>query len=315
MMDVDAIRTFVTIARLGGFGRAAQVLHRSQPAISRRIELLEGELGLALFERLRRGVLLTDAGRALLPHAEAALAALRDGGEAVRAVATGDRGTISLALVGTLASTRVTELLRVLRDRHPQIRLELRTARSEEVSELVAGGEATLGLRYFPDSSPFLVSRPVGEEALVVACAADHKLARRRRARLRPSDLAGERWLAFPPRRGRQEHSARTVERQLDAAGLGAAEIVPIDSLTAQKRMVEAGFGIALLGESAIEEERRLGTLAVLDVAALRTTIPICLIHRRNGYLGAPARALLAALSAGSAPYRVKETPRRGRQP
>src|SRR5262245_42164754 len=135
-MDLDEIRTFVTIARLGGFGRAARVLHRSQPAISRRIELLEDELGTSLFERLRRGTLLTDAGRALLPYAEAALAALRDGGEAVRAVAAGDRGTIALALVGTLASTRLTELLRGLRDRHPHIRLELRTARSEEVSDL-----------------------------------------------------------------------------------------------------------------------------------------------------------------------------------
>jgi DNA-binding transcriptional LysR family regulator len=312
-MDVDGIRTFVTIARLGGFGRAARALHRSQPAISRRVELLEGELGTPLFERLRRGALLTDAGRALLPHAEAVLAALRDGGEAVRAVATGERGTISLALVGTLASTQLTELLRDFRHAHPQVRLELRTARSEEVSDLVGGGEATLGLRYFPDPSPLFVSRPVSEEAMIVVCAADHRLARRRRARLQPRDLAGERWLAFPPRRGGPEHSARAVERQLDAAGLGGAEIVQIDSLTAQKRMVEAGFGIALLGESAVEEELRLGTLTRLDVPALRTSIPIFVIHRRHGYLGASARALLEALSAGPAPYRVKRARRRAK--
>src|SRR5437016_855909 len=78
-MDLDEIRTFVTIARERSFSGAAVTLGRSQPAISRRIELLESELGAKLFERLRAGVRLTDAGSALLPHAEAMLANAKDG--------------------------------------------------------------------------------------------------------------------------------------------------------------------------------------------------------------------------------------------
>ena len=83
-MDVDEIRTFLAIAETGGFSRAAQRLHRSQPAISRRIGLLEQELGAPLFERIRGRVRLTDAGHAFLPHAEATMAALKDGQDAVR---------------------------------------------------------------------------------------------------------------------------------------------------------------------------------------------------------------------------------------
>jgi DNA-binding transcriptional LysR family regulator len=74
------------------------------------------------------------------------------------------------------------------------------------------------------------------------------------------------------------------------------AEIIPIDSLTAQKRMVEAGFGLALLPESGIDEELRAGTLRVLKVDRLRSTIPVVLVYRRQAYLSGAARRLIAVL-------------------
>jgi DNA-binding transcriptional LysR family regulator len=300
-VDVDGIRTFVAIARLGGFTRAAAMLHRSQPAISRRIELLEGELGFPLFERIRGGAVLTDAGRAFLPHAEAAMAALRDGYDAVQALRRGESGAVSLALVGTLASTDLTARLREFGRRHPGVRVDLRTATSREVGELVRRGEAMLGLRYFADPSADLICETVGEEALVVVCSAEHRLAGRRSCR--PEDLVGERWVAFPTRRGSEEAFARVLGARLLAAGLAEAEVVPIDSLTAQKRLVEAGFGVALLAESAVGEEVRLGTLRVLDVPALRTAVPVSVVHRRAGYLSPAARTLLSVLDARSAEH------------
>src|SRR5260221_11960385 len=111
-MNIDEIEPFVAVAELGGFPRAAQRLHRTQPAISRRLGLLEQELGAPMFERIRGNTSLTEAGRAFLPHAEAALAALKDGREAVRGLRTGMRGAISLALVGTLADTQIVDVLR-----------------------------------------------------------------------------------------------------------------------------------------------------------------------------------------------------------
>lgn len=78
-MELDHVEAFLAIVRRGGFTRASASLHLSQPAISRRIDLLESQLGAPLFERIRTGVVLTEAGRAFLPHAEAVLASLRDG--------------------------------------------------------------------------------------------------------------------------------------------------------------------------------------------------------------------------------------------
>ena len=281
-MEFDHVEAFAAIVRHGGFTRASAALHLSQPAISRRIHLLEHELGAPVFERLPAGPLLTEAGRAFLPHAEALLASMRDGAEAVAAL-RGESGTVTLALVGTLASTALTGRLKRFREQRPAIDLRIRTALSAEVSELVRRGAANLGLRYHAD--PELDGELVYEESLLPVCAPDHPLAHARHAR----QLAGERWIGFP--------AADVLRRVLTTAGLDGAEIVPIDSLTAQKRMVEAGFGLALLPESALDE----GALHVLEVAALRARQPVVLVRRPGGYESGAAlalRSLLVGLSA-----------------
>lgn len=314
-MDIDEIRTFVSIAQLGGFTRAAGRLNRSQPAISRRIGLIEQELGAALIERVRGGAKLTEAGRAFLPFAEAVLAAIEDGREAVRATVGEGRGDVSLALVGTLADTHIVEVLREFARRSKSltkggVNLDLRTASSQEISDLVRRGEATLGLRYFDNPHPDLISRVVGNEALLVICAADHPLAGRRITTARR--LRGERWVAFPAARGRESFGG-VLERQLAAAGLDGAAVTLIDSLTAQKRLVEAGFGIALVPASSVRDELRLGAVRMLDAPALRTTVPVMLIHRRKGYLSAAARALLALMSSTSLRLEGKRSEKRRR--
>ena len=295
-MDIDEIRTFLAIAELGGFTRAGRRLHRSQPAISRRLSLLEQELGAPLFERLRGRARLTEAGRAFLPHAEVVLASVKDGQEAVRGLQTGINGAVSLALVGTLADTQIVGTLRQFAGRAKGVRLELRTASSREVTDLVRRGEATLGLRYFTSERPELVSIEAGSEAMLVVAAPGHRLAGRRVSQARR--LAGERWIGFPPTLGERD-SGQTLAQQLIRAGLDGADVTLIDSLTAQKRLAQAGFGLALVPESSVRDELKQGTLVVLDIPAMRTHIPITALHRRTGYLSPAAKALLALLTDG----------------
>jgi DNA-binding transcriptional LysR family regulator len=296
-VQIDQVEALVAIVRGGGFTRAASVLHLSQPAVSRRLSMLEQELGAPLFERIRSGVVLTEAGKAFLPYAEALLAAMRDGVDAVRALDGTERGTITLALVGTLASTSLTGRLRAFREAHPRVVLRLRTALSAEVSALVRRGDATLGLRYDADRRPEIVSTIVDDEPMVVVCAPRHRLARART--VTPPMLAGEPWITFPPRPGdRDEPYATSVQQRLAAFGLRSIEIIPIDSLTAQKRMVEAGFGLALLPESSVDEELRARTLRVLRLPSMRITLPVALVHRRGAYLSGATRALMTLLGA-----------------
>ena len=296
-MDIEAIQTFLAIAELGSFTRAGQRLHRSQPAISRRLDLLEHQLGAPLFERLRGRPTLTDAGRVFLPHAEAMAASLKDAHDAVRGLRSGMAGTVSLALVGTLADTCIVDALRQFAARSDTVRLELRTASSKEVTDLVRRGEATLGLRYERSDRPELVSLDAGSEAMLVVAVAGHPLAGRcvRSMAL----LKSERWVGFPPTPD-ERGSGQVLARQLIRAGIDGADVTLIDSLTAQKRLAQAGFGLALVPESSVRDELRQGALVALDIPAMCTTMPITAIHRRNGYLSAAAKALLGLLIDGA---------------
>lgn len=309
-MDFAHVEAFVAVVESGGFTRAATTLHLSQPALSRRIALLEHEVGQALFERGRSGARLTDAGHALLPHAQAAIACVRDGVDAVRALTIGDTGRLTLAIVGTLASSGLAARLARFRDAHPRLRLLLRTGSSADVSGLVRRGEAALGLRYFADPAPDLVGRDVGHEPLVVVAPPGHRLARARRV---PAHrLAGESWVGFPPRRGAVPDPFGTVlVRRLAGAGLDDAEVVVIDSLTAQKRLVESGFGLALVPVTSVDEEIARGSLCTLDVPELRAQVDVVLVQRRRAVLGPAARRLIDELVAGARPPRRAMASRR----
>jgi DNA-binding transcriptional LysR family regulator len=162
----------------------------------------------------------------------------------------------------------------------------------------VRRGEATLGLRYFACNRHDLVQQDAGHESMLVVAAPGHPLAGRRVHN--PKALDGERWVGFPPSPGDRDSSGNVLARQLVRAGLDAADLTFIDSLTAQKRLAQAGFGLALVPESSVRDELRQGTLSALDIPAMCTAIPITVQHRRNGYLNPAARALLALLVEGT---------------
>ncbi len=298
-MDSDALDTFLTVHRKGGVSNAARALHRSQPAISRRIALLERELGVPLFERVAGRTRLSDAGRVMVPYAERAVAAAQDAENAIRALKRQNAGPVSLAVVGTLAGGRLSEILKRFAREHPGVDIKLQTATSAEVSDLVRRGEAAIGLRYDIDRLRDLDYERLASEQLQVVCALDHPLAGKRVARL--ADLRGERWIAFPEIPGRREIAAAHVFALFLTHGLGEVAWTPVDSLTAQKRLVEAGLGIALLSQTHAAEELRFRSIATIRVGDLAARQDIVAVTRRGGFLSAASQRLLEIIRAGHA--------------
>ncbi|MEC9434889.1 MAG: LysR family transcriptional regulator [Pseudomonadota bacterium] len=294
-MDSESLATFVAIHRAGGVSAAAERLHRSQPAISRRLALLEARLGAPLFERTASGLSLSQAGAALLPHAERALAALEDAAAAMADFAAGTAGPISLAVVGTLADARLSAVLRGFAEEAPGVPVHLRTATSAEVSRHVRAGEAALGLRYFRDRGPGLDQRPLAPEPLALVCAPDHPLAGRELAAL--DRLADARWLAFPHRAGRPE-AATHIAPLFAARGIEAPEVTPVDSLSGQRALAAAGHGLALLPEGFAAEDLARGALGRIRVRGFAPANPVTLLTRSGGYLGPAARRLADLLAA-----------------
>jgi DNA-binding transcriptional LysR family regulator len=283
MIDLDQLNAFIAIAERGTVTAAARKLHRTQSAISRRLALLEDALGAKLFDRRGAKLALTDGGRAFLPFAESALAAVVSGREAVRAQLAPEAGSVSIAIVGTLVEAPLAQALRKL----PRAGLEVTvlTATSAEVSRLVRRGDANLGVRYLADDEDReLVCEPLGVERMCVVASANEA----------PLDQP-PRWIGFPARTTKEDLGL-LLRRQLLAAGAGAVSVMAVDSLSAQKRLVEAGIGIALLPESSVRDELARGTIVIVEMPRVATTIEVQLVHRRDGYLSPAARNLMTVL-------------------
>lgn len=157
-------------------------------------------------------------------------------------------------------------------------------------------------MRYFADPhTDILCSQPVMYEPLQVVSATNSRLIEE--TPTEPVALQGIPWINFPTGTGSSgEPFAQILTQQLVRCDLLAdAEMITIDSLTAQKRLIEADFGIGLLPASSIEEELHLGTLQVLPIAALQTTVLVMLIYRSQGYLHRAARRLQEMLTTQTA--------------
>jgi DNA-binding transcriptional LysR family regulator len=291
-MDIAQIEAFLAISRLGSVSKAAAKLHRSQPAISRRLSLLEAEIGAPLFDRIRSRMQLTEAGRVFLPRAEVVLAAAADCIGAVGDLLGDGAGTVSLAVVGTVLDRELAHALARFAAVKPG-RLSVTTQTSEGVSEVVRRGEAVVGLRYFLDRGPDIACTQIGWEKMVVVAAPQH-----------PVITQGERaaaqasWIGFTKGRVLRDEFGRLLARRIGRAGMDEAKIMTVDSLSSQKCLVEAGFGLGFLPHSSVQRELHEGTLVVVAMPRVTTKLPVCLVQRRGGYLSPAATQLMAELTS-----------------
>lgn len=291
--NLPELRAFVAVVRTGTFTAASERLNITQPALSRRIQLIESALGTTLFDRFPGGSRLTETGREFLPHAEAALTALEEGFEAVKGMTRGDRGRVSLAALGALCNAAVVGALGQFRKEAPKADLVLsfHSSTSEEVSDLVAQGQATWGLRFRLD--PRLECEVIGHETMTIACSPEHELAQAQS--VSPERLLEETWIGFPLGLG---HSSPEFWTRLAGYGLGGRRVLLSDNTEAQKRLIEANFGIGLLPEGSAREEFRSGQLCKLNVLNVEPSVPVVLARRKGAYISRTATALSRHLLA-----------------
>ena len=284
-MQLAQLHGLVEIARTGTIGHAAEQLFISQPALTARLNALEAELGCELVTRGRGGSRLTEAGRALLPYAERAIAAIDEGAQRARALAGGRTGAITIGAAPAVSTYVLPAVLRLLRDTHPDAHLSVRSGHSEELLELVLRGEVEIGITR-PLRHPEITITPVYEDALVLVAHRGHPFTRVPHIRMR--DLAGEQLVTFD-RASSYHELTRAMFR---AAAVQPRSFLDVDNIDAAKRMVQAELGVALLPRSAIQAELRsqqLRAVAVTDMTPVRRTI--IAIRRRDA---GPATGTLA---------------------
>ncbi len=286
-VNIPELKAFVAAANFGNFTRAAESLHISQPALSRRIGLVEHALGAPVFDRVGGGAQLTDVGQAFLAHATGILAGLKDAVEAAQMVRRGERGKIVLAVANSLFSMQLIDVLSQFRQTYTGVELVLHTGTSAEVSVRVLNGEALLGVRFRADPSPSLESRIVGKDVLVVVCSPRHRLAAA--SSVSRAQLAQETWVGYPaPAMDPGGSFAKALARY----GISGARTMNIEGLEEQKRIVAANFGIGMFPASNVLSELSAGTLCKVKTPSMRFVVPFVLIRRKGVHLGNAAKHL-----------------------
>ncbi|HKZ91962.1 MAG TPA: LysR family transcriptional regulator [Candidatus Limnocylindrales bacterium] len=262
-MDVPRLEAFLEIARLGSMRSASRSLHLGQPALSARIATLEDEIDARLFERTKRGVRLTLAGRALLPHAERAMEAIEAGRSAVSQVEQGDEGELVIAAASAINSSVVPELLARLRRFHPGVHLYVRTGSAERIVELVAFGSAHLGL--IRETRPLRDTRlrvtPLYEERLLLTARPEHPFVAEGPI---PMARLADATLIFFDRASDDYELSQSLLRE---AGVTPYGVIEVDGVDTARRLVARGLGVALLPSTAAVPEFEAGRLAPVGLA------------------------------------------------
>jgi DNA-binding transcriptional LysR family regulator len=191
-VELRHLRYFVVVGEEEHFGRAADRLHVVQPALTRQVRQLEEELGYALFERLKRGVRLTEAGKSFLEEARRLLSDLERGIERTRLVAQGKVGRLLVGFADTATySGELASILRDFRAKWPDVRLELFPSSSVTAGEQLRDRDVDVAFVYLlPANLCELKTHKISGDRWVLALPQAHRLVKSKRVRL--GDLKGE---------------------------------------------------------------------------------------------------------------------------
>lgn len=291
-MTLRQLEVFLAIVRARSYRQAAEALHASQPALSQHIRELEGELGVRLFDRLTRGVILTEAGRLLEERAKRVFATLTDVRDVLGELQGLQRGSLLVGASTTPGIYVLPAIIGTFRRRHPGIDLQLRIANSRAIEDAIRAHDVDLGVVGGHGLAPGEECLAAGlADELVLIVSPRHRWAGRRE--VAPAELTDEPLLV------REEGSAtrRVTERALDQAGIRRRVSMELGHTEAIKQAVMAGLGVAFVSVHAVRGEVADRRLAAVRLRRLRIRRHFHVIHSEARTMSAGARALVTLLS------------------
>jgi DNA-binding transcriptional LysR family regulator len=303
MFELRHLQVFREVARFGSLSGAADSLGYTQPAVSQQMASLERRAGMPLLDRTNRGVRLTEAGEALLRHAEAILSEQTLAERELEAIAGLRGGRVRMGAFPTAGAALVPDAVSLFIARYPDVDLSVLEAEPEESVPMLRAGELDValvaendqgeGFGYFYEG---IELHHLLDEPRCALLPQNHRLARR--ARLRLEDLANETWIELgrsPARRGRAYLTPASRSGRAPRIGFRS------DDFSVVQGMVAAGAGIAVVPELALADLRTDVTIRALGSSAPRRIIAaarLAGVHRSSA-----ASALLELLTEVSRRY------------
>ena len=280
--DLADLRAFLAVADLGSFRAAAESLHLSQSAASRRVDKLEEALGVDLFVRTTRRVELTTIGRTFVHKARAVMNELENALLGITDFAERISGEITVACVPSAVAYFLPRVIGEFHRLHPRIRVRLIDESCADILRAVANGEDDLGITYIGTQEPDIEFEPLLDDPFVVACPSNHALAKRRR--LTWAELAKHDYVSLAQGSGNRF----LLDQALAHIGQKPEWFCEVRHVPALVSLVEAGLGIGVVPCLAMPPRSRLVSI-VLEEPTISRTIGI--IRRRGQALSAAAQA------------------------
>lgn len=286
--DLQALRS---VAALGSFRRAAEALHLSQPAFSRRIDKLEDALGVRLLERSSRRVALTAIGRDFERTVRQLLDELDQALLGIRGVASSRMGEVTIACVPSTVCHFLSQVIARYHERYPKIRVKVFDASANQVLSAVARSEADFGINFVGGQEPDIEFKPLLEERFVLACRRDHPLAQKRRVTW--AELAQYDGICV----GKASGNRLLLDQALANVPGRPQWLYETQHVTTMIGLVEAGLGVAVAPSIAMPGADH-PLLVSVPLVAPSVRRKIGLIKRKGRALSPAAQQLYAFFGA-----------------
>lgn len=289
-MNLHHLSIFHSIAETGSISAAAKQLHISQPALSHELKVFERRIGVALFERLPRGMRLTEAGEVLHDYASRLFEIARTAESAMREVAGAKHGDLALGASNTIGTYVLPRLLAMYRQANPGVKISLFVGNTEQVSQGVADLRFTLGFIEGPLHVSGLASTQFRKDELVPVVSPGHPLALKKR--IAPSDISGRPLLMREAGSGTRELIADAMQ----ASGVEQGPIMEFGNTEALKQAALHGGGVAWLPRICIQQELADGVLRALPTKKLTIHRPLSVVRRPKAHTSPATEAFLKLL-------------------
>jgi DNA-binding transcriptional LysR family regulator len=287
-MELRDLKLFLDVAATGSFSRAATLTASTQSAVSKRVAALEAELGAALFQRTGRGAALTEAGRTLLPRAEALVAEATGLPDLVNQARAAPRGLVRFALQPSVGWPLTAELARAVRERHPGIRLEISEGTSRQIEEWISDGRVDVGLMSGLASTTHAEAEALFSLPLLLLSRFGDPATRQR-------SVAFARVAAMPLVIASAPNGARLmVEEETRRRGIALNVVLEVNSIHLIKKLVARGDYLTIITAPAVAAEvaaRQLATARIVK-PEIRQTFHLVIGGRRHP--GAAVRVVAA---------------------
>jgi DNA-binding transcriptional LysR family regulator len=291
-MDFDQLITFLQVAELGNFSRAAEKVLRSQPAVSAQIRQLEDEYGAKLFDRTKKSVTLTPAGELLLEYVKKLLALRQESLQAIADAGTETRGVLSIGANETTFLYVLPEVLALYHKLYPQVRISVYRNFSHKVLQKVEDDQVELGVVTIPVRATSLSAVSIFRDPLVWIASKNSEVAKQDTVTLK--ELAQEELILH-----KMGSLRRLMDKQLRPFRPQLRVTMELTSAEMVKKFVAAGLGVSMISESFVQEELREGKLKILNTDGEQSFRELGLVYHQGRSLSRAAEALLEMATKG----------------